>query len=239
MSASHSDILRTLAQRIQEIEAAGFSPDRLTHSLGISALDEMLPGRRLHAGSLVELLAATEGAGVWTLALFMARQVSCERSGLVVVDSQGCFYPPAAARWGMELNQMIVVRPRLPSDAQAACEEALRCSAVGAVLSWHQQIRVREFRRLQLAAEAGGGIGFVLRPAGALSVPSFAVLRLLVSPVVSTGTARRVAIQTVRCRGGKEGQSLILEIDDETGHVHSPAEVAAATSMPPAAQAAE
>jgi protein ImuA len=268
MNPPRSHILRTLAERIQEIQASGFSQKRSTHSLGVAALDALLPGRGLPAGSLVELLSASEGAGVWTLALFMGRQVAGERNGLVVVDSQGSFYPPAAAKLGLELSHTILVRPRTPSEANTACEEALRCSAVGAVIGWHQQMRAREFRRLQLSAEAGGGVGFVLRPAGAVSVPSFAVLRLLVSPVASGAGGekgvgillceapsgpfrqkgpdpffppqlRRVRVQVVRCRGGKAGQSLLLEIDDETGHVHSPAEVAAATPGTRTARAAE
>ncbi len=228
MDASRSELLRTLAQRIQEIEGSGFAAPCATYSLGIPVLDGLLPGRRLPAGSLVELLAATEGAGVWTLALFMARQLTGEQAGLVIVDSQGSFYPPAAVKLvGLELGRTIVVRPRTPAEAHAACQEALRCSAVGAVIGWHQQIRARQFRQLQLAAEAGRGVGFLLRPAGARSAPSFALLRLLVSPVASTDTPRRIQIEVVRCRGGKEGQSLLLEIDDETGHVHSPARLAA------------
>jgi protein ImuA len=230
ISASRSELVQTLAGRIQEIEASGFVPKRsLTHSLGIPRLDAILPGRRLAAGSLVELLAATEGAGVWSLALFLAKQVATKSNALVVVDSQRCFYPPAAAKLGLELARTIVVRPHLPSEAHAAVQEALRCSAVGAVIGWHQQLRGREYRQLQLAAEAGGSIGFILRPPGAVRAPSFAVLRLLVSPVVSTGSTRRLQVQVVRCRSGKEGQSLLLEMDDETGHVHSPGELAAST----------
>jgi len=236
---SRSELVRTLALRIQEIEAAGSTPKRSsTHSLGIPRLDALLPGRRLAAGSLIELLAATEGAGVWSLALFLAKQVAAESKALVVVDSERCFYPPAAAKLGLELTRTIVVRPRLPSEAHAAVQEALRCSAVGAVIGWRQQLRAREFRQLQLAAEAGGGVGFVLRPPGALRAPSFAVLRLLVSPVVSTGSARCIRVEVVRCRSGKEGQALLLEIDDETGYVHSPGEVAAPTFVPRAARAA-
>jgi protein ImuA len=239
MANSRSELLQTLARKIQEIEAGGFAPTRSSiHSLGIPRLDALLPSRRLAAGSLVELLAAMEGAGVWSLALFLAKQVIKEWNALVIIDSERSFYPPAAAKLGLELSRTIVVRPQTPSAAHAALQEALCCQAVGAVIGWRQQLRGREFRQLQLAAETGGGIGFLLRPLGALRTPSLAVLRLLVSPVVSTDSARRVQVEVVRCRSGKEGESLLLEIDDETGSVHSPAEVAAPAFVPRTARAA-
>jgi hypothetical protein len=44
----------------------------------------------------------------------------------------------------------------------------------------------REFRRLQLAAETGGTLGLLVRPAQARDEPSWADLRLLVEPVIRT-----------------------------------------------------
>src|SRR5438132_13708755 len=99
MGAARGELLRTLARRIQDIEAGRAAPKQSsTPSLGIPRLDALLPGRRLAAGSLVELLAAREGAGVWSLALFLAKQVAAESNALVIVDSERCFYPPAAAK---------------------------------------------------------------------------------------------------------------------------------------------
>jgi protein ImuA len=200
----------------------------------------------LPAGALVELLEAAEGAGAWTLALLMARAACGQRRVLVVADLEQCFYPPAAAKLGIDLERAIVIRPPRPRDAYVAMDQALRCPAVGAAIGWHDRLSALDCRRLQLAAESGGGVGFLLRPRGSLRAPSFAAVRLLVTPLASTQPARRMRIDVLRCQGGISRYrepggtgparlagptpSLVLEIDDETGDVHPSAGLAAAAA---------
>jgi protein ImuA len=237
MSPSRAEILRSLADRIQEIESSGRPHDRSALALGIEALDDCLPARRLVPGALVELLADAEGAGVWTLALTMARQACGEWKTLVVTDVQGSFYPPAALKAGVDLERLIVVRPKARRDAYVAARQALRCTAVGAVLGWHDTLRTTDVRRLQVAAEAGGGMGLLLRPAGAARTPSFAALRLGITPVATAEASRRLRVEVLRCPGGKRGRVVTLEIDDETGDVRVPAGLVPATARARAARA--
>ncbi len=237
MGVSRRDLLETLAQRIREIEAVRRPRGRVPLSLGVPVLEALLPEKRLPAGSLVEFLSAADGAGAWTLALVMARRVCGDRKALVVCDGQGCFYPPAASRLGVDLDRTIVLRPAAARDAYAAVDQSLRCAAVGAVVGWHEHLRMLDFRRLQRAAESGGGVGFLLRPSAALRVSSCATIRFLVAPIQSPRALRRIRVDVVRCRGGKGGQSLVLEIDDETGDVHLSAAVADPAALPRSARA--
>jgi protein ImuA len=233
MSLSRKALLQDLAQRIREVESSGH-PRRASIPLGIPGLAACLPEGGLPAGALVELLAADPGGGAWTLALLLAEQVRGYHKALVVEDAHGWFYPPAASRLGVDLGKCIVVRPVSSRDGAAAIRQALHCPAVGAALGWFARLDPSEGRRLQLAAERGGGVGFLLRPATAVRTPSFAALRLLVHPVPAPDFARRVGVDFVRCRGAAGGQSLVLEIDDATGHVRVPAGVAAsAVGAPP------
>ena len=225
------EIVRTLAQKIQEIESTLHRQDRCALSLGIPAFENLLDDQRVLAGSLIELLSAAEGSGAWTLAFFMAKHACEGGKALIVADSQRCFYPPAAARLGIDLNRLIVLRPSRPRDLYAGIEQSLRCAAVGAVVGWFDKMASVDGRRLQLAAETGGGIGFFLRPSTASRAPSFATLRLLITPAEPAIGRRRVAVEVVRCRVGKPGQSMVLEIDDETGHVHVLPEMAAPTPV--------
>ena len=230
------EILRKLAHRIDEIERR-YRPPRADFSPGIPALAELLPGGRLPAGALVELLGA-EGAGVWSMALIMARVACGQQRALVIVDGQGSFYPPAVAAWGIDWRRFLVVRPTTQVDAQVVIDQSLRCAAVGAVIGVCPQ-RTREFRRLQLAAESGHGVGFLLRPESAQRLPSFAALRLRVAPLASTDVYRRLHVEVVRCREAPEGRSLILEMNDATGDVRVPAGLAAAAAAARPARAAE
>jgi protein ImuA len=139
----------------------------------------------------------------------------------VVLDHAGEFYPPAAVRMGLELDQMILVQAAGPADHFWAMDQALRCPGVAAVLGWPQKLDGRTFRRLQLAAEQGRGLGLLVRPEPARHEPSWADVRLLVEPhPCATNAGRRLRIQVLRSRGQAGGGIIEVEIDDETCTVH-------------------
>jgi hypothetical protein len=254
---SRPELLHALTAKIQAIEVEHRPHGGRCLDLGIPGLERLVPDGRLPAGALVELLSAETGAGAWTLALLLAKQVCVEPRAFVVVDGERCFYPPAAARLGLDLNRTLVIRPRSGGDAQAALVQTLRSAAVGSVLSGFDPPNTRAYRQLQLAAEAGGGIGFLIRgpkdegremkdetsfrlhPSSFfLRRPSFATLRLLVRPLKDDSSfrlhpssfIRRLRIDVLRSRGGREGRSLCLEIDHETNLMRVLPEVAAATA---------
>src|SRR5688572_18463033 len=90
--------------------------DEVTFSTGTLPLDELLGGP-LRYGMLVEWLSGMAHSGAATLSLLCARE-ACRPGGmLVVIDRMQTFYPPAAAAWGIDLNRLIIVRPRGPRDA--------------------------------------------------------------------------------------------------------------------------
>jgi hypothetical protein len=59
-----------------------------------------------------------------------------------------------------------------PRDALWASEQCLRAGCLSAVLSWPMQADDRALRRLQVAADTGGTMGFVFREARAERNPS-------------------------------------------------------------------
>jgi len=113
-----------------------------------------------------------------------------------------------------------------PASAQAdnlwALDQALRCAGVAAVLAWPEKLDGRTFRRLQLAAEQGGGLGLLVRPEGVRHEPSWAEVRLVVEPLPAVGphAPRRLKVELLRSRGGASGGSVELELDDETHPLH-------------------
>ena len=175
------------------------------------------------------------------LALVAAREACRGYGPLVVIDGWGTFYPPAAVLAGIDLERLVVVRPATARDETWALDQSLRCQGVGAVLCLTDRLRHRAVRRLQLAAEGSGGVGFLVRPASVRGEPCWAEVRLLVEPRTGTG-GRRLGIELLKTRGtvasdltghGKlDGWGrLELEVDDETGIVRAVARLAA-----PAAQ---
>jgi len=219
-------ILQHLTQRMREIEAGARAPAPTPSSAALPALEAVLPDG-LPGGSLVEVLCEADGGGAGTLALLLAKQACAERDVLVVADRRRCFYPPAAARLGIDLQRTLILHGPRPESLLAALVQALRCPAVGAALGSFTRLSAAQYRALQLAAEAGGGVGILCLPASARNAPSFAAVRLFVTPVASGHASRRINVEVMRRRGGKAGHSFLLEIDHETGDVRLPPLLAA------------
>jgi hypothetical protein len=220
-----------LADQIRQIESSVRRVASADIPLGVNGLGELFPAKRLPAGSVVELVSGAEGAGAWTLALVLATYACGERKMLLVADHQHCFYPPAALKWGVPQRRVVIVRSPDARDALLAVAQSLRCPTVGAVVGQFDRLPERDGRRLQVAVETGGGVGILLRPASARNSPSFAAVRLLLSPLPSADARRQVRVEVLRCRGGHHGRVVIIEVDDDTGHVRAFSELAAAAGM--------
>lgn len=140
-------------------------------------LDELLPKGVLRRGALVELF----GSGT-ALAVVLARAALRPAGVLAVIDPARRFYPPAAARMGIDLERLIVVQPDEPDWIVI---QALSCPAIDAVLCWPDRLHEKMFRRWQLAAERGGSVGLLMRPSVARGAPSWADLQLAVAPIAA------------------------------------------------------
>jgi len=250
MTEPRQELIQNLAEQLRRLEQTRRGPaERQRTSLGVPALDQLLPGQGIGRGTLVEWLSRGEGSGAGTLTLWAARricQAEAEREkepgGLVVIDPRGEFYPPAAVACGIDLTRLILVQPANRSDRDWALDQSLRSAGVSAVWCWLADADSRALRRWQLAAETGGAVGLLLRPISARNEPSFADVRLLVEALGSSQGAngredlsssttpfsslRRVRVEVLRARGTSGGGSVTLEIDDETGDVRLAAELA-------------
>ena len=75
-------------------------------------------------------------------------------------------WPPGLARFGLSPADLVLVQAPRRQDALWAMEESLRCPGVAGALLAIEGLDLTAARRLQLAAEAGGAIGLLLRPDG-------------------------------------------------------------------------
>lgn len=171
-------VVHELRERIQGVAAGGQRAEGKYVSTGFEALDRILGHGGLRRGSLIEWTGAGEGSGAATLALKVAANVLRHDGTFVVIDKAGEFYPVAAADLGMALERTIVVRPESRHDALWAWEQSLRCPGVAITFGWIDAIDDRVLRRLQLAVETGGGLGFLLRSPNGRSGPSWATTRI-------------------------------------------------------------
>jgi len=190
-------------------------------STGIPALDALLPGGGLEAGSLVEWLSPNDGCGAAVLAMQNVRASLVNRAAWAVVDPGGEFHPPAAAGWGASLESLLLLRPANAVDAIWTVEQCLRCPAVG--LTWFRvfdPLPERVVHRWKIAAESGRGIGLLFCSARVAMQAAWSDVRWLVrSRPGPDSNSRRAKVELMRCRGVFTGGSVELDVNDATGDV--------------------
>ncbi|MDM0057952.1 translesion DNA synthesis-associated protein ImuA [Variovorax fucosicus] len=150
---------------------------------GHAALDAQLPGGGWPVGAMTEVLQSAPEAHVWQLLLpALAQAVETRGGPVVLIGAPHEPFGPALAAGGLPVEAVMWVRGAPGGGAQRlwACEQALRCADVAAVLAWLPQARVGELRRLQLAAAQHEGLLFVFRPESVAQSASPARLRLQV-----------------------------------------------------------
>jgi len=153
---------------------------RAAESTGLTELDAFLPTGGWPQAALSEVLFAADGCGELSLVLPLLARLSSGRGRIVLVNPPYRPYAPALAQCGIELDAVVVVSAP-PKQALWAAEQCLRAGCCAAVLCWPDASRgadERALRRLQLAAEAGHGIGLAFRPLRAAAQSSPAALRL-------------------------------------------------------------
>ncbi|MFI5378628.1 MAG: ImuA family protein [Tepidisphaerales bacterium] len=105
------------------------------------------------------------------------------QAGFIVwIDPDRQIYPPALAALGIPLDCVLWIHPAKPRDLVWAIAECLRCPGVDVTIATPPPLSRIEARRLQLAAETGGGIGLLLRPHNP-AAPYAAATRWLVTPI--------------------------------------------------------
>jgi hypothetical protein len=146
----------------------------------------------------------------------------CASNGsLVWCDPQAVLYPPALAGAGIALERLFLLRPKNEADEVWAVAECLRCKGVAATIASPRHLSRIEARRLQLAAEDGGGVGILLRRSDAGSTQYAAATRWLVTPALGERTVQRWRLELLGGHGGLIGKAVVLEVCRESHTVRA------------------
>ncbi len=248
--------LDELRERVRRLERSGRhgglcggqdsdAADAWRLSTGWPQLDRLLPAGGLERGTLCEWLSSGLGSGAAWLALRAAAEAALAGGVVVVIDLERRFYPPAAVDAGLDLGRTLLVHPHDAHESAWVFDQALRCPGVAAVYGEVDELDDRTFRRWQLAAETGGALGALVRPATARRLPSWAECRFWVEPLrraapaalvglppgikgarppdgfVPDGRCRQWRVELLRGRGTQAGQAAILELGGVSESVHA------------------
>ena len=216
--ASKAAVLAELRGRIRRMEGIGGADGSRLLPLGVPAVDQALPDGGLPLGCLHEVIGENDpfnSVATGFSAAILAR--IAERQGQVIWITRGDdLYAPGIAAYGLKPERLIVVRARRDADILWAMEESLRCRTLGAVLGEIGDIDMVASRRLQLAAEASGVTGLLLRSADRKLGATASVTRWGLSAAPSRPIdgepglgLPRWRTRLLRCRGGRPGEWLL------------------------------
>jgi protein ImuA len=208
------------------------APPQRQFRTGLDILDQLAPNEAWPCGAVHELLANPRGPCPKSIMLLLARAAWSVCGGAIVwSDPDQQLYPPALAAAGIDLGRLVLLRPRNPAEEIWSLAECLRCRGVGATVATVRRLSRIEARRLQLAAERGGGVGVFLRiPDRHHPTHYAAATRWLVQPLPGGPDMQRWSIQLVHGQGGRIGKNVLpnvlIEVDRETGIVRASAPLA-------------
>jgi hypothetical protein len=212
---------------------------------GVPALDELVPGG-FARGVMHEILIPKGESKLKFFTLLLARSAMAkkqprrdtkEHENPFLLRVPSCSFavdPSARIAWcdphhqlwpaglqaqGISIDRLLILRPRKPADELWAMAECLRCKAIGVTVGSLDRLTQVEARRLQLAAEEGGGVGLLLRPMTAHSSTYAAATRWLVQPAVGDAVVQRWKIQLIHGQGRQVGRSVLLEFNREANSV--------------------
>lgn len=168
-------------------------------STGYPALDAALPQRGWPKAALSEILFGVDGVGEMQLVLPALAALTKQGGVVLLVGPPYQPYAPALQLAGILLRQLHVLEVE-GKNALWASEQALRSGACAAVLCWPNACDERALRRLQLAAETGGAVGFVLRTLNARHQASPAALRVALER--NGRRSGQIHVKVLKCRGG-------------------------------------
>ncbi|SDT04992.1 hypothetical protein SAMN05216271_3453 [Halopseudomonas sabulinigri] len=172
----------------QEVPPAKLQPT------GHAVLDAALPSGGWQAAALNEILLPAAGSGELQLLWPTLTRLTAEDERVVLVAPPAIPFAPAWAQARVALPRLSIIQAS-GSDALWAAEQCLRSGSCGAVLCWPERTDDRALRRLQVAAETGDTLAFVLRPQREAINASPAALRLLLE-------LRPNQLRVLKCRGG-------------------------------------
>ena len=161
---------------------------------GHAQLDALLPGGGWQLAALNEILLGSPGSGELQLLWPLLARLTQAGERVVLVGAPAVPFAPAWQAAGVVLAQVSLLQVS-GAERLWAAEQCLRSGSCGAVLCWLEQADDRALRRLQVAADSGQTLAFVLRHLRAADNPSPAALRLLLD-----NQPRQWRV--LKCRGG-------------------------------------
>lgn len=203
----HPPSIQQLRSQLARMGGSGRRAELSVLPIGVPEIDSHLPGCGLARGGIHDVVGDLPAITGFLSAL-LGRQKAIRH--LLWVTPQADLHAPGLAQFGLDHRRLMLACTRRGDDRLWAAEEGLRESSIGAVIAEVDDADLTETKRLQLATEASGSIGFLIRRRRQASA---ALTRWLIEPASSMDCSTAWQVTLERCRGAEAGGSWILRWD--------------------------
>ncbi len=191
-------------------------------STGCLELDRLFPYQGVRSGSIMEWIGEKSLSEATLMALLVGKHLLQDNQTLLLLDPTKSIHAPALASIGFDLNHVLYVTAKTRKDLLWACDQGLRCQAVGIVVAIQPEGDATTFRRFQVAAEDHGTIGCFVFDQRRLPHRCWGDVRLGVKSLPRGDDERmKFHLNVLRSTRGSIGESLTLEVTSE-GQFHVP-----------------
>jgi len=218
MADTKTELINRLQKDILQWE--GYRPSLLgtKQSFGLGVIEASFPNNVFPTGTVHELICenteqATASVGFVSglLSGLMQNGAAC-----LWISLSGNVYPVALKAFGIEPDRVVFVRLKKDKDVLWVMEEALKCTALAAVIGELRGIDFKQSRRLQLAVEQSRVTGFILRNRSNKMGSTACAARWHIKPLLSEPIDGlpglgfpRWQVELLRVRNGKPGNWMI------------------------------
>lgn len=213
MPQSKADIISQLQTEIHRLE--GYKPANCTSlEMTLGPIQKAFPKGAFPTGAVHEFLS-TEKEDMAAVRGFIAgliSQVMVHQGATLWISANRQVFPPALANYGIQPEQLIFVDVQHERDIMPVFYEALKCSAISAVVAEARNLDFTTSRRLQLAVEKSQSTGFVIRNHVQKLNPTACISRWKISSLPSESFEGlpgigfpKWQVELLRMRNGKTG----------------------------------
>lgn len=231
MTAARQRVISDLRDRVTSLEG-GTAKKVGCLAFGVPEIDAALPGGGLAYGALHEFAGGGSGTVDGAAAALCIAGIAARTKGPILwcMTRPDLFFP-ALAQAGLHPDRVVFAEADKEEDVLATMEEGLGYGGLGAVVGEIVRLPMTASRRLQLAAEKTGTMGFAVRrwrrqtEASDFGQPTASTTRWRVSvlpseelPVAGVGRPRWL-LELMRVKAG-ECAEFIVGACDATGRIH-------------------
>jgi len=180
---------------------------------GIHSLDNDLLQGGLPSGHLIEIIGS-KSSGKTTLLFKILSGLSKAENSIAYFDFPHTFYPPSAQESGIDLKNLLVLRPKNIQFGLRAAEILFRnggiCVAVFDLVSTRDRISKTMLLRLKRSVKQAKGIGIFLREPGSTQIQRNQIALCLKVERLN----QKLQIKTEKSLFGKETQAVELVLNE-------------------------